>query len=129
MLDDDQGFAFEGDKDEELVPELIAASVDVLKTRDNSFYETDLDQALDGVEKIVMAGVSTHTCVAATAVEAYARNFEIILVSDAIATEKPELHDHVLDLLRDEYRQRLVAADAIEFLAASPSQGGGVRLV
>jgi len=47
-----------------------------------------------GVTLLVIAGVYTHACVRATALDAYARGYEVMLAREAIASTEP-LHAHV----------------------------------
>lgn len=118
MRQDDQGFAFTGDQDAFLLPELPTwASVQITKTRDNAFHQTELAQMLTQarISRLVLAGVSTHSCVAVTAAEAYARDFDVVLAGDAIASEKPELHVPILKQLGDEYRQATLTNQEITF--------------
>ena len=96
MREDDQGFAFTGDADAQFVPELeLAGTEELVKTRDSAFVRTDLAERLGrwGTEALVVCGVSTHTCVAATVAEAYARDLEVFLVHDAIASHRPQWHE------------------------------------
>lgn len=107
MLEDDQGYLFEGDDHTATLEELdLAGAIEVVKTRDDAFIGTDLGQVVEelGLEVLLLAGVSTHTCIAATAAHAFAEQLEVVLIRDAIASNRPELHDLVLDTLRDEYR-------------------------
>lgn len=112
MLDDDQGFIFAGDDDTQNVEGLdIDGAVQIVKTRDNAFYGTDLEARLKNfqAEKIVLCGVSTHTCVAMTAADAYARNRKVFLARDAIGTHMPEVHESTLGILHAEYRQPVLS--------------------
>ena len=107
MLDDDQGFAMTGEHKALPLEELdLNGVVEVVKTRDDAFLETPLDDVLNGhgIRTIVLAGVSTQSCIAATATHAYAADYHVVFAEDAIASEKPSLHDDVLALLVDEYR-------------------------
>lgn len=45
---------------------------------------------------------------AATAAHAYARDLSVVLVHDAIASHRPELHRPTLEMLSDEYRMPLL---------------------
>jgi nicotinamidase-related amidase len=108
MIDDRQGYLFAGDKPTQLLEGLKSATLPVLKkTRDSAFFATDLAERLHilGIEEIVLAGVSTHTCIAQTAADAYAHNFRVTLAREAIASHVPKWHDWTLQLLQDEYRQ------------------------
>lgn len=118
MIEDKQGFAFAGDDDSLLLKELTDwATLEVIKTRDSAFYATDLEEKLRQVEvdRIVLCGVSTHSCVALTAADAYARNFEVVLARDAIHSDKAELHKPTLDFLHTEYRQKVLSNHEISF--------------
>lgn len=116
MLEDDQGYLFEGDADASTLAELdLSAAVQVTKTRDDAFVGTGLEATLDelGVRALVIIGVSTHTCVQMTAAHAFAVDRDVVLVRDAIASHRPELHEITLDVLRDEYRFPVLWADAL----------------
>ena len=115
MLQDDQGFLFEGAPHTANLAELdLSGAMEVVKTRDDAFVGTELAATLEGlgVEALVVIGVSTHTCVMLTAAHAFALDLEVVLVRDAIASHRPELHELTLDTLRDEYRFPLLGADA-----------------
>lgn len=108
MLDDDQGYLFAGDEQVQPLEGLATDDLPVLtKTRDSAFFATDLAERLHalGIEQVILAGVSTHTCIAQTAADAYAHNFRVTLARDAIATHVPPHHEPTLELLGSEYRQ------------------------
>lgn len=122
MLEDDQGYLFAGDDHTATLEELdLADATEVIKTRDDAFIGTELDRVVAdlGLEALVLVGVSTHTCVAATAAHAFALQLEVVLVRDAIASHRPELHELALDTLREEYRCPVLAARDLP--RASPS--------
>lgn len=117
MLEDGEGYLFESDKDSEVVDGLrTEGTVEVVKTRDSAFFDTTLFDELRQrqIEKIVLAGVSTHTCIFQTAADAYAHNFHVSLADEAIASHDPSLHQSALDLLEQEYRQPTERIDDIE---------------
>lgn len=116
MCEDDQGFAFTGDADAQFVPELeLGGTEELVKTRDSAFVRTDLAERLGrwGTEVLVVCGVSTHTCVAATVAEAYARDLEVFLVEDAIASHRPQWHEPAMEWLQEEYRLSTMSTAAI----------------
>lgn len=107
MLEDGRGFAFAGSDEVDPVEGLkVGDARAVVKTRDSAFYATYLgpDLSASGVDTLVLAGVSTHTCIASTAMDAYARNLKVILAEDAIGSDRPELHRRTLDELGRAYR-------------------------
>src|SRR3546814_14739393 len=106
----------EGDHKSQPLAELDLDGVtEVVKTRDDAFLGTQLEDLLraHGIRTLVMVGVSTQSCIAATATHAYAANLHVVLAKDAIFTERPELHEDVLALLEDEYRFAAVPTDQI----------------
>ncbi|MFX4287059.1 cysteine hydrolase family protein [Janibacter sp. G349] len=126
MRQDDQGFLFDGAPHTASLAELdLTSAIEVVKTRDDAFVETGLAEVLSSlaVEAVVVVGVSTHTCVQLTAAHAFAADLEVVLVRDAIASYRPELHELVLDVLRDEYRFPVVSADALCRVTTRPTEG------
>jgi nicotinamidase-related amidase len=60
-----------------------------------AFATTGLEHRLrhQGVESVVVTGVSSDVCVATTAREAADRGFKTIMVSDACTTLSQQMHD------------------------------------
>lgn len=109
MLDDDKGYLFENDDDAEYVEGLdIEETIEIKKTRDSGFWQTDLLMRLrrKGIDTVVLCGVSTHSCVALTATDAYNANLRVELAIDAIASHDPAYHDSCLSMLSQEYRMK-----------------------
>lgn len=124
MLDDEQGYLFSGTEDVAVITEIdTSGSCQVIKTRDSAFYETNLETKLRDQEitTLILTGVSTHSCVMLTAADAYARNYRVILASEAIASHDPRYHDASLQMLHQEYRQPLMSTDDVirDFLHAT----------
>ncbi|MDQ1104358.1 cysteine hydrolase family protein [Nocardioides zeae] len=133
MREDECPFMIRGTDDVRPVGELDAVRPDgpgddwvvVEKTRDSAFHGTDLLDLLRsrGVERIALAGISTESCVAATAADAYAHDFRVLLVEGAVLTPDAERHHHSLRHLEDLYRQPALPVAEIAF--AAPRGGGG----
>lgn len=64
----------------------------VIKKRYSAFFGTDLEQILRDLapERVTLAGVNTHACVRATAIDAYQRDMRVLLASDCLASHDPE---------------------------------------
>jgi nicotinamidase-related amidase len=60
----------------------------VEKTRQSAFFATDLDTVLRnlGVDTVFLSGVTTNVCVLATAIDAGARDYGVVVVSDLTAS-------------------------------------------
>ena len=67
----------------------------VVKKRYSAFFGTDLDERLarDGISQLIVAGINTHACVRTTVVDAYQRDFEVVLARDCIDSHDGEHHD------------------------------------
>lgn len=65
------------------------------KPRASAFFDTHLGNALryDGVDTLVVAGLTTSGCVRATAVAAHSSNFRTIVASDCVADSVAISHD------------------------------------
>lgn len=68
----------------------------------NAFAGTALDDMLKarGVDTLVLCGLTTECCVAATAWDAFERQFHVFLAADACAAYDKDLHDGALAALR-----------------------------
>ena len=116
MLEDDQGMALRGTPGADRAEELDPGPATLLeKTRDSAFLHTDLDARLRrlGVRRVVLCGVSTESCVAMTARDAFAHDLAAVLVSDATASVSWEEHDHTLALLRQQHRQEVLTSGEV----------------
>jgi nicotinamidase-related amidase len=66
----------------------------LIKKRYSAFYGTNLDSILEGLacKRIVVAGVNTHACVRATVIDAYQRDFDVLLAKDCIDSHDEQHH-------------------------------------
>jgi nicotinamidase-related amidase len=117
MREDDQGMALEGTSGAARLDGLLEPDHLVVKTRDSAFFGTDLGAWLAEreVDRLVLAGVSTESCIAATAIDAYARDLRVVLVEDATASIERQLHDQTLERLHAQYRQEVRSVAGISF--------------
>ena len=110
MLDDNKGFLFEGDSDTDYATGLeTEGTYEIIKTRDSAFWQTNLLSILKkhGVGSILLAGVSTHACVAETARDAYNAGLRVEIAASAVDADKNRYHQVTLDMLQDEYRMKI----------------------
>ena len=75
-------------------PPILAPRLDEAvfrKTMFSAFGNSGLDEALRalGVDTLVLGGVYLHSCVRATALDAYARGFEVWIAADAVGSTEP----------------------------------------
>ena len=123
MRDDDSGMVIEGTTGAEPVAGLHTDNAfTVIKTRDSAFFRTELEDLLAarGVETIALAGVSTESCIATTAADAYARDLRVVLVDEAVASIDPGLNRRTQEQLEKQYRQPTVRLADVAF--ATPGE-------
>lgn len=93
--------ALRGTEEVEVIDELKPEKGDIVleKKRFSAFFRTDLDLILReyGIEKVAIAGVNTHVCVLATALDAISNNFEAIILKDCCASNRRELHNFIVE--------------------------------
>ncbi|HUW83804.1 MAG TPA: cysteine hydrolase [Phycisphaerae bacterium] len=107
MKEHDTPRLIEGTPEAEEHPEVHRRNTDVVmrKTRHSAFIRTELEAVLlaRAVDTVVVAGFSTNACVGLTTVEAYERDFKIILAGDAILGTSQEEGKLMLDYLRNRF--------------------------
>jgi nicotinamidase-related amidase len=74
---------------------------DIVKHRVSPFYGTALEPILraNGIERIIMCGVSTNGVVHSGAREAHDRDYECIILEDCCAGVTPDEHSHAIACL------------------------------
>ena len=81
----------------QILPELDVRTGDLIlvKKRYSAFFGTYLDSILANLDPatLVLAGVNTHACVRTTAIDAYQRDFRVVIASDCVASYDNEHHD------------------------------------
>ena len=104
-------------KNIEIIDELDKENADILitKTRISAFYKTDLEKHLEGIAKIVIAGILTNLCVRSLAQDAYDRDFEITVVKDCCKSFDEETHNFTIKDLK-ETREEIKFVDVDEFV-------------
>jgi nicotinamidase-related amidase len=89
----------------QIIPELApAASETVLvKKRYSAFFGTGLDEALEKLkpDAIILAGINTHACIRTTAIDAYQRDWPVVLALDCIDSYDQEHHEVSLRYMKD----------------------------
>ncbi|AVM63804.1 NAD synthase [Dietzia sp. HMSC21D01] len=115
MCEDGQGFAYPGTEQAQFLDELVTGNhIEVVKTRDSAFFRTDLNARLAhlGVDHLLVCGVSTHSCVAQTAIDGFAENLHVAIARGAISSDNSELSEALLDFCADQMRQPIVDQQA-----------------
>ena len=86
----------------------------------NAFYRTRLTDLLHAhhVDTVVITGTVTQICVDDTVRGAFHEGFQAAVVSDAVSSYAPDLHEATLRTLAMKYGRVLTAAEAIAELEA-----------
>ncbi len=87
---------------DELQPYITQETELIRKHRFSAFFDTRLDTLLRilGIKLLVICGVSTTLCVETTVRDAYQRDYDVVVVEDAVGMSSRELHEASLEVMR-----------------------------
>jgi nicotinamidase-related amidase len=81
----------------QIAPDLEVAPADpiIIKKRYSAFYGTSLDQVLAELrpDGLILAGINTHACIRVAAIDAYQRDWQVILAADCVGSYDQEHHE------------------------------------
>jgi nicotinamidase-related amidase len=93
-----------GEAGHDIIPELapLAGEPVIDKPGKGAFFATDLEAILRhrGIERLLVAGVTTEVCVSTTVREANDRGYDCLVLADCVASYFPEFHASALDMIR-----------------------------
>lgn len=119
--------AYRGQPDARIIEELAPREGDLVlnKVSLGAFNSTGIDQILRnmGINSLVVAGVVTNGCVAATAVDASDRGYRTVIVEDACAAIDSVLHESALLNFAHLYGRVVTTAEVVSELEGSFDQG------
>ena len=96
-----------GSWDDEIVEELKPNFDDhvVIKRRDSVFQDTEVEVWLRslGIDSIIFAGIDTSICVESSLRDAFNHGYDIVLISDATASNNLNHYNSTLDNIRNYY--------------------------
>jgi nicotinamidase-related amidase len=88
-----------------IVPELAVAEQGpvIVKKRYSAFYGTELEKLLAqlGPDTLILAGINTHACIRTTAIDAYQRDWPVVLAGDCVDSYDQEHHAISLAYMKD----------------------------
>jgi nicotinamidase-related amidase len=98
-------YSLQGTRGAEVVDDLKPEPTDTVlpKRRFSAFFGTDLEKRLrkQGIDTIIVTGITTEVCVLSTAIDGFCYNFYVILLEDCSASHGKERHQACLNLYRD----------------------------
>ena len=100
----------------------------IAKRRYSAFFGTDLAIRLyeHEVKRLVLAGVKTNVCVRATAQDAFAYGFAVVIPQEAVTSNRLHLHEASLEDI-DRYIGSVVRLEEALALLSTEQQVGGSR--
>ncbi len=89
----------------------------ILKPMHSAFYQTPLDVLLRhlGCRSIVVAGLTTNSCILCTAHDANMRDLKLTVVSDCCAARSAREHQQALENIREMAGARVLTLDSLRF--------------
>ena len=95
----------------------------VVKDRYSAFFRTDMDERLKamGATDLVLAGINTHACIRTTAIDAFMRDWKVILPLECVDSWDPDHHRITVEYFRKAKIARIVPLE--DFLAEIGSSG------
>lgn len=113
----------------ELLDSLDTAPSDITlnKTRFSSFFDTRLEDILQRqeVEHLVVGGVRTDFCVESTVRDAFFRDFDVFVPSDAVAGYVNTLHENSLRVMNTVFAHVTTLEETVRLLEPTQPQPQG----
>jgi nicotinamidase-related amidase len=97
----------------------------LVKARHSAFYETQLEYLLRhaDVDRLVLSGQVTEQCILYSALDAYVRHFQVVVVRDAVAHIHQDLAEAALRMMNRNMGAKIVSTSEIPFQIAWTSPG------
>lgn len=113
----------EGSKEAELLPEIrFDNSQEIItKTRQSTFIRTNFEEKLkeNNIDTLILCGVFTHGCVGRTAIDAYERDFNVIVAKDGSFSHLKNQEEVMFEVIAKEQEQLILTNKEIKELLVS----------
>ena len=107
----------------QIASELAPAPIDpvVIKKRYSAFFGTQLDQMLHRLapDAVIVAGINTHACIRVTAIDAYQRDWKIVVAAECVDSYDREHHDISMKYMKDKIATIMTNREIRSALAAN----------
>ena len=108
----------------QIAPGLDVAPSDpvVVKKRYSAFFKTDLEHIIKLLkpDELVLAGINTHACVRTTAIDAYQRDWKVIVASDCVDSYDREHHEISMKYMKDKIASIMTNEEIRKSLSTQP---------
>ncbi|RWK60140.1 cysteine hydrolase [Mesorhizobium sp.] len=90
----------------------------IIKKRYSAFFKTGLDELLAefGIDELVLCGVNTHACIRTAAVDAYQRDFRVVLAKECVGSYDAEHARVSLDYMNGKIAKIATVSEIVEAL-------------
>ena len=97
----------------------------VLKPMHSAFFQTPLDLLLRhlGASSIILAGITTNSCILCTAHDANMREFKVTVVSDCCAARSAREHNEAIENIREMADARVVTLSSLRLRTSKGGHG------
>jgi nicotinamidase-related amidase len=99
----------------QIVSELAPATDEpvIIKKRYSAFFRTTLDELLATLrpDALILAGINTHACIRMAAVDAYQRDWRVVLAADCIGSYDQEHHEVSLRYMKGKIAEVMTNAE------------------
>lgn len=113
----------EGSREAELLPEIKFDNSQeiIVKTRQSTFIRTNFEEKLKekNIDTLILCGVFTHGCVGRTAIDAYERDFNVIVAGDASFSHVKNQEEAMFEVIEQEQEQLILTNEEINKLLIS----------
>ncbi len=101
----------------------------ITKHRYSAFIGTDLDLVLKcrKIKTLVIAGVTTNTCVESTARDGFMLEYNIVVLSDCVATHAEEEHRAALSNIGGRFGRVLTSQEVLTVWKSAPPSDAAAR--
>jgi ureidoacrylate peracid hydrolase len=112
---------------DEVGAEILPEHEVIIKHRASAFYNTTFESELrmKGIQVLIVTGTTSSFCVESTVRDAYARDFDLLVPSDAIADSSLEAQEAVLNNVRRFFGLVTTTDELLETLPAPSSTPAG----
>ncbi len=118
----------EGSKEAELLSEIKfdKSQEVIIKTRQSAFIRTDFENELreNNIDTLILCGVFTHGCVGRTAVDAYERDFNVIVAKEASFSHIKNQEEAMFEAIEQEQEQLILKNEEIKKLFSNNNLEG-----
>jgi nicotinamidase-related amidase len=112
----------EGTRGCQIASELAVDPCDtvLVKKRYSTFYGTTLDRVLANLrpDGLIFAGINTHACIRVSAIDAYQRDWEVVVAADCVGSYDLEHHEISLRYMKGKIASVMSNEDIREMLDA-----------